>query len=87
MKPANFSTLKLVQKMSLNQFNRWVMSVYQSGFADGLKEGEKELDDCIAEMTDDRLMEILLSINGVGEKRAKQIYDAILAEGVFIHDL
>lgn len=43
MKIVDLKAFKTVQHMSLNQFCRWVESIYRSGFEDGLREGEKEL--------------------------------------------
>ena len=40
MKPASFSDMKRVRRMELNEFNRWVTSVYTSGFDDGLDVGQ-----------------------------------------------
>lgn len=81
MKVASFSDYKQVRKMSFNDFNRWVVALYQAAYEDGLNE-QSSSDDVAAILTEDRLREILLSIKGVGEKRVEQIIDAILEEGV-----
>lgn len=83
MKPVNFSDFKKIQKFSLNEFNRWMMTLYETAFEDGLREGESEFDDCIATISEDRLLEILLSVKGIGVKRAEKIIATILNEGVF----
>ena len=45
-KAVDFNTYKRLQKMSFADFNRWVTSIYMSGVQYGLKEGEKELEEC-----------------------------------------
>lgn len=85
MKAVNFQTYKQIRKMSLNDLNKWVLSIYKSGYLDGLQEGESEsviADECVAALTDERLKEILLSIKGIGEKRAEMVLSAVLAEGI-----
>ena len=47
MKAVDFKTFKTVRYMNLNQFNRWIESIYRSGFEDGLREGEKVFNDCV----------------------------------------
>lgn len=61
----------------MNTFNRWVSSIYMSGVQDGLKEGEKELDECYT-FTTDELMVFLQTIPGIGKKTAEKIVDAII---------
>lgn len=82
-KTASFSDFKRIQRMSLNEFNVWMRTFYQTAYDDGLDAIEAEFGDCIATVYEDRLMEILLSIKGIGQSRADQIIDAILKEGVF----
>lgn len=82
-KTASFSDFKRIQRLTLNDFNKWMLTFYQSAYEDGLKEGESEFDDCVAAIYEDRLMEILLSIKGIGQNRADQIIAAILEEGIF----
>lgn len=76
-KAITFKEFKAVQRMSLNTFNRWVTSIYMSGVEDGLKEGEKELDESYT-FTTDELMVFLQTIPGIGEKTAKKIVNAII---------
>lgn len=64
----------------MNTFNRWVSSIYMSGVQDGLKEGEKELDECYT-FTTDELITFLQTIPGIGQKTAEKIVDAIIDEG------
>lgn len=77
-KPADFATYKKVKELSFNDFNRWVMSIYASGYQDGINEADN---DCIAALTDDRLMELILSVKGIGKNRAKELIDKICNEG------
>lgn len=78
MKPASFADMKKVQKFTLNQFNRWVESIYKSGMMDELA---RVNDETVAEVTEDDLYDILLSVKGIGEKRAAEIMKKILAHG------
>lgn len=77
MKAVDFRTFKTVQKMSLNQFNRWIESIYKSGVRDGVKEGEKEFDECYTFTVED-LSTLLQTVPGIGSKTAGKIIDAIL---------
>lgn len=81
MKPISFAQLKQIQKMSLNDFNRWLMELCKAMYSDGFKEGESEFDDC-AIVTEDRLMEVLLSVKGIGRNRAEQVINILLNEEV-----
>lgn len=56
--------------MSLNELNRWALSLYASGMQDGIEESEKDL---VAEISDEKLLEILLSVKGIGPKRADEV--------------
>lgn len=79
MKPITFAQLKQIQKMSLNDFNRWLTALCTTVYQDGLREGESEFDDGVM-LTDDRLMEILLSVKGIGKNRAEQVISILLNE-------
>lgn len=87
-KAVDFSTYKKVQKFTLNEMNRWVESIYKAGFDDAYEFSHTtvchkiEPKDLVSAYTDERLMEILLSVKGVGRKRAQQIVDKIMSEGV-----
>ena len=81
-KYADFKTFKRVKQMSLNDFNRWVMELYRAAFEDGLKEGEEEWDECVAAMTEDRMLEVFMSVRGIGPVRAQRLLDAVLQEGI-----
>lgn len=80
MKPITFAELKRIQKLSLNEFNRWITALCKEIYEDGLREGESEFDDA-AILTADRLMDIMLSVKGIGRNRAEQVLEAILSEG------
>ena len=79
MKPITFAQLKQIQKMSLNDFNRWLTELCKAMYSDGFKEGESEFDDC-AIVTEERLMEVLLSVKGIGKNRAEQVVNILLNE-------
>lgn len=79
MKPITFAQLKRIQKMSLNDFNRWLTELCKAMYSDGFKEGESEFDDC-AIVTEERLMEVLLSVKGIGKNRAEQVVSILLNE-------
>ena len=81
MKPISFAQLKQIQKMSLNDFNRWLMELCKAMYSDGFKEGESAFDDC-AIVTDERLMEVMLSVKGIGRNRAEQVINILLNEEV-----
>lgn len=79
-KAITFKEFKAVQRMSLNAFNRWVASIYTSGVHDGLKEGEKELDECSV-FTAEELSTFLQTIPGIGQATAEKIVNAIIEKG------
>ena len=76
-KIADFSTYKHLRKMSFTDFNRRVTSIYMSGVKDGLKEGEKELEECSI-FTPEELTTFLQTIPGIGRATAEKIVDAII---------
>ena len=78
-KALDFSTYKKLQKLSLNDTNRWINALYAQAHDDGKKE---LLDECTATLTEDRLLEIILSVKGIGRNRAEQVVTKILEEGV-----
>lgn len=80
MKPITFAELKRIQKLSLNEFNRWITALCKEIYEDGLREGESEFDDATI-LTEDRLLEIMLSVKGIGRNRAEQVVELILSEG------
>lgn len=79
-KPVDFATYKKIQKLSFKDLNLWVTEVYQAGLNDGVQ----LLDDSIAaEVSDERLLEIMLSVKGIGRNRAEQVIQKLLEEGVY----
>lgn len=66
--------------MSLNDLNRWIASVYTSAVQEGINMTNN---DVVAELTEDRLYEIIKSVKGIGETRAREATNRILAEGLF----
>lgn len=83
MKPVTFATMKKLHKLSLNDYNRWVSMVYNSGVQDGINISEE---DVIAEVSEVQLLDIILSVKGVGQKRAAAIVAAILEKGSVVND-
>lgn len=80
MKPVDFATYKRVQKMTYNDFNRWVISVYNSALQNGINITQNDI---VAELTEDRLYDLIRSVKGIGENRTIEIVNKILAEGIF----
>lgn len=78
-KALDFSTYKKFQKLSFNDTNRLFTALYANAYDDCKKEMEEE---CVASLTEERLLEILLSIKGIGANRAKLAVDKIIAEGI-----
>ena len=89
-KVIDFATYKKITKYSLNEFNRWVTSLYNQGFDSGIEFAKNNLyieqkivpEDLVSAYTDERLMEILLSVKGIGKNRAQEVVDKIMNEGV-----
>ena len=89
-KVLDFATYKRITKYSLNEFNRWVKTLYDNAFNDGLEFAKDNMyieqritpEDLVSAYTDERLMEILLSVKGIGKNRAQEVVDKIMAEGV-----
>ena len=80
-----------VKGYSLSRFLKWVSVVYQTGYDDGWNEamdsymetdGGIAIDESVdAEIFDtDAIMEILLSVKGIGEKRAAAVIEKICAK-------
>ncbi len=78
-KALDFPTYKKFQKLSFNDTNRLFSAFYASAYDDG-KEFIKE--ECVAALTEDRLLEIILSVKGIGRNRAEQVVAKILEEGI-----
>jgi len=80
-KPIDFTTFKKIKSMSLNDFNRWLSDLCSTVYDDGFNYAMKDVS---TEITDDRLLEILLSVKGIGKNRAKEVVSKILEEGTFM---
>jgi len=78
-KPIDFATYKKVHKLSVNGFNHWLMDLCGSIYDDGVRYATQ---DCVASLTEEHLMEILLSVKGIGKNRAEQVVKRILDEGI-----
>lgn len=73
----SFKNLKELQKLPLNSFNRWVESIYESGKQDGIDFVSQET---VAEVGENELYNILLSVKGIGPTRAMQVMRKIVSE-------
>lgn len=79
MKPVGFHDFQKVRRMSLNDFNRWVVSIYQAAYAEGLRAGEEEYGDGVV-YDENRIRELALSVPGIGGKRAEELVRAFVAD-------
>ena len=75
-KALDFSTYKKFQKLSFNDTNRLF---YANAYDDCKKE---IMEECVASLTEDRLLEILLSVKGIGKTRAQLVVQKIIEEGI-----
>ena len=75
-----------LKSMKQGQFVRWAVSFWQEAYNEGFSEAEKKYtqdginvsEDIDAQVLDmDGLREILLSVKGIGEKRADQVLQKI----------
>jgi hypothetical protein len=78
-KALDFRTYKQFQKLSFNDTNRLLSAFYANAYDDGKHFVQQE---CIAALTEDHLLEILLSVKGIGRNRAEQVIAKIIEEGV-----
>ena len=69
MKPVKYADFKRIQKMSLNDFNRWIQDVCKDMYEQGLNYG--------AVWMEDDLFRLLRS-EGIGAERANRIIDKML---------
>ena len=79
-KPISYKQYKMLRNISHNDFNRFFMSVYTSGGQDAVDKMEENI---VAEVTEEQLLDIILSVKGVTQETAEQIVDAILTEGAY----
>ncbi len=77
-KVADFNTYKRLQKMSFADFNRWVISVYKSGHADGVDEESEKYGDNPLLLNEDSLYDILITVPGIGEKLANKVIERMV---------
>ena len=77
-KVIDFATYKDIQKLSFKDTNRLLSAFYANAYDDARKEFVEE---CSATLTEDHLMEIMLSVKGIGKNRAQQVIDKIVKEG------
>ena len=78
-KALDFSTYKKFQKLSFNDTNRLFSAFYSNAYDDCKKE---IMEECVASLTEDRLLEILLSVKGIGKTRAQLVVQKIIEEGI-----
>jgi hypothetical protein len=69
--------------MSLNQFNRWVQILYNEGFNRGTEVAQEET---VAAIREFDLYELILSVKGIGEKRAIALMKKIVREDWEVDD-
>lgn len=82
MKAVDFSTLKRVQKMTLNQFNSYMSEVVRAAWQNGVDDviGDHSREEIVI-YDSDELYELILSVKGIGAKRAQTIVDMIYTGG------
>jgi hypothetical protein len=74
MKLLSFGEFDRLKKMSLNEVNRWILSIYESAYGDGQESfagGE------MWAVPEDMLFDAVVSVKGVGSVRAQKIVEAI----------
>ena len=86
-KPADFNTYKSLRRMSFNDFNRWIRVFYESAYNDGVEDAMKReslivTDALEVAIEDDDLFDLLMSIKGIGEKKATEIMSKMKEFGV-----
>lgn len=79
-----YADVKNLQRMSKNEFSRWVenygKAIYQEGFTDG---ENSVIEDAIASeeeaitLTEEVMFDLLVSIKGISERLANEILDKI----------
>lgn len=73
MKPIDYKQYKKMQKMSLNELNRWFLSIWESGVQAEKEKEEASIkaDENIAWYSDEELYEKLLTIPMLPDKKVK----------------
>lgn len=82
-KVCDFSTYKKITKLTFNEFNIWIKGFYDTVYNDALdrleaERKEQEGNAIFTELSDEELMNVLLSVKGIGEKRAKTAVERIM---------
>lgn len=83
-KVCDFGSYKKMMKLSYNEFNRWITSFYDAAYKDALddleaeKANEEPEEAIFKELSDEDLLSILLSVKGIGEKRARTAVERIM---------
>lgn len=82
-----FNQYKQCQKMTKNEFTRWVETIADETYKDGYREAMKDVPDgCIVlnpeevvviDWNDEEFYDMLLSVKGVGKALADKIVDKI----------
>lgn len=80
-KPLDFAQYQQLKRYSFNQMNRWVMSVYKSGYMDAKNDCEKDADTVVLDFDDLTMLEFLKSIDGIDADTAEKIVQAMINHG------
>jgi hypothetical protein len=81
MKAIRFKDYETLRGYSYNQFSRWITNFYMTAYNAGKRSVEEQFSltdsDTIVTLDENELVNIILSVKGVGENRARQIADKI----------
>ena len=81
LKPLNFGQYQALKSYSFNQMNCWAVSVYQSGFEDGIESCEQDETVQMLEFDKDSMRDFLKSVNGVDDTVIDNIINAFIERG------
>lgn len=81
LKPLNFGQYQALKRYSFNQMNSWAVSVYKSGFEDGIESCEQDETVQMLEFDKDSLRDFLKSVNGVDDTTIDNIINAFIERG------
>lgn len=83
----SFSQYQQCQKMSKNEFNRWIIKFYQTAYNDGYQEALKNIPDnatiidcsenVVLEWSQEEFSQMLQGIKGIGPALAEKIIQGI----------
>ena len=77
----DFQSYNRIKNLSFSDFNKWAISVFGNAYESGYKDGKAEAEEnCTVSVTEDELMEIILSVKGIGQKRADELMGKICKE-------